>query len=286
MSIKVMIVDDSPFSRMMIGEALSEGGYEVVGEADSIDSLIETYNSCKPDIVTMDIAMPGADGFECSRELRINDPKAKIILCSSMKDEESETEAKRIGVSGYIQKPIDAENLIKIIKNIMSPDSLFEQLMARGLETFNEALAQSFIRMTKTPVTFKPIGNSDAPYISQGITTVIGIIGQSTGTMIMDLSAETADKIAEAILRRPAKNQGELLAMVSEFANIIAGIGCSMLNKKEKAFALRVSPPSLFHGNTAEIISPSVKIQKSLAETNFGSVFLGVGFKKGTMLWM
>ena len=286
MSIKVMVVDDSPFSRMMIREALSGAGYEVVGEADSLESLIETYNNCKPDVVTMDIAMPGADGFECSRELRLNDPKAKIILVSSMKDEESEAEAKRIGVSGYVQKPVDGETLIQVIKNVMSPDSLFEQLLERGLDTFKEALAQNVTRMAKTPVTFTPLENCNIPYMSQGITTVIGIIGQSTGSMIMDLSAQSAEKITEAMLRRPAKNREEVLAMVAELANIIAGIACSMLNKKDKAFALRVSPPSLFHGNTAEIVSPSVKIQRVLAETDFGSIFLGVGFKKGSKLWM
>lgn len=286
MSIKVMVMDDSPFSRMMISEALTENGYEVVGEADNLEALLETYAACKPDIVTMDIAMPGADGFECSRELRIHDPKAKIILVSSMKDEETEAEAKRIGVSGYVQKPVDAETLVKVITNIMSPDSLYEQLIERGLETFKEALAQNVTRMAKTPVNFTEIENLDEPYISQGITTVIGLIGQSTGSMIMDLSVESAEKIAEAILKRPAKSREEVLAMVSELANIIAGIACSMLNKKDKAFALRVSPPSLFHGNTSEIVSPSVKIHKSIAETDFGNIFLGVGFKKGSVLWM
>ncbi len=286
MSIKVMIVDDSPFSRMMITEALSDSGYEIVGEADSLESLIQTYNECKPDVVTMDIAMPGADGFECSRELRLHDPKAKIILCSSMKDEEMEAEAKRIGISGYIQKPVDGETLIKVIHHVMSPDSLYEQLLARGLDTFKEALSQNVTRMAKTPVAFKSVETTDAKYISQGITTVIGIIGQYSGSMIMDLSPDSAEKIAEALLRRPAKNQTELLAMVAELANIIAGIACSMLNKKDKAFALRVSPPSIFHGNMAEIVSPSVKIQHSIAETDLGSIYLGVGFKKGSTLWM
>lgn len=281
-----MVMDDSPFSRMMISEALTENGYEVVGEVDTLEDLLETYATCKPDLVTMDIAMPGADGFECSRELRMHDPKAKIILVSSMKDEETEAEAKRIGVSGYIQKPIDAETLVKVINNIMSPDSLYEKLMERGFDTFKEALAQNVTRMAKTPVAFTEMGITDDPYMSQGITTVIGIIGQSTGTMIMDLSIESAEKIAEAILRRPAKNRDEVLAMVSELANIIAGIACSMLNKKEKAFSLRVSPPSLFHGNTAEITSPSVKIHQFLAATDFGDIFLGVGFKKGSVLWM
>jgi len=286
MSVKVMIVDDSPFSRMMIVEALSDSGYEVVGEADSLESLIETYKSCQPDIVTMDIAMPGADGFECSRELRLLDPKAKIILCSSMKDEETEMEAKRIGISGYVQKPIDSENLINVIRKVLAPDTLYEQLLERGLETFKEALSQNVTRMAKIPVEFKNVELSDEKYMSQGITTVIGIIGQYSGSMIMDLSPESAEKIAESLLHRPTKNHEELLAMVAELANIIAGIACSMINKKEKAYALRVSPPSIFHGNTAEIVSPSVKIHNAVADTDLGSIYLGVGFKKGAALWM
>lgn len=271
---------------MMIVEALSDSGYEVVGEADSLESLLETYKSFQPDVVTMDIAMPGADGFECSRELRLLDPKAKIILCSSMKDEETEIEAKRIGVSGYVQKPIDGENLIRVIRNVLSPDTLYEELLIRGLETFKEALSQNVTRMAKVPVAFSSVEVSDEKYMSQGITTVIGIIGQYSGSMIMDLSPESAEKIAEALLRRPTKNHEELLAMVAELANIIAGIACSMLNKREKAYGLRVSPPSIFHGNTAEIVSPSVKIKHALADTELGSIYLGVGFKKGSPLWM
>ena len=286
MGIRVMVVDDSPFSRMIISEALTEKGYEVVGEADSLDVLLDTYDSCKPDIVTMDIAMPGADGFECSRALLLHDPKAKIIMSSSMKDEETEAEAKRIGVLGYVQKPVEAENLARVIQNVLAPDTLFTQLAALALDSFQEALAQNVTRMAKTTVSFSAPEAIDDPYTSRGITCVIGIIGQYTGTMMMDLSAESADKIAEAILRRPPKNKEEVIAMVAELANIIAGIACSMINKKEKSYSLRVSPPSMFHGNTAEIVSPSVKLQRCLAETDFGDIFLGVGFKKGAILWM
>jgi DNA-binding NarL/FixJ family response regulator len=286
MTVKIMIVDDSPFSRTLIAETLTDGGYEVVGEADSLEAALETYAAVKPDIVTMDIAMPENDGFEVSRALLRQDPKAKIILSSSMKDEETEMEAKRIGVCGYVQKPVEAENLYEVIRKVLSPDTLFQDLMARGLETFKEALAQNLTRMAKTPVTYLDDAEIEDPYKSKGVTTVIGIIGQYTGTMIMDLSSDVANKIAEAILRRPPKNDEEVLAMVAELANIIGGIACSMLNKKEKALGLRVSPPSIFHGNSAELVSPSVKIQKSLAETEYGEIFLGVGFKKGSTLWM
>jgi DNA-binding NarL/FixJ family response regulator len=105
MGIKVMLVDDSPFSRTILAATLEEMNCQIVGEADSLETLIQTYQECRPDIVMMDIAMPGADGFECTKALRLHDPAAKVIMCSSMKDEESEAEAKRVGAAGYIQKP-------------------------------------------------------------------------------------------------------------------------------------------------------------------------------------
>jgi DNA-binding NarL/FixJ family response regulator len=285
-TVKVMVVDDSPFSRTIIAEALSGEGYEVVGEADSLDELLDTYNKCKPDIVTMDIAMPGADGFECSKALKLAHPDAKIILVSSMKDEETEAEAKRIGVAGYVQKPVDADSLKTVITNILSPDALFNQLKQRGFETFKEALGQNITRMIKLPVEFDREQVSEHEYISQGITVVIGIIGRYSGSMILDMSVETGEKMAEAVLRRPPKSKDEVLAMVAELANIVGGIACSMLNKKEKSFGLRVSPPSLFHGTPAQVACPNLKIDGIYAQTDLGRIFLGIGFKKGSVLWM
>ncbi|MCE5287416.1 MAG: response regulator [Pelosinus sp.] len=285
-TVKVMVVDDSPFSRTIIAEALTGEGYEVVGEADCLDELMNTYNKLRPDIVTMDIAMPGADGFECSKALRLAYPDAKIILVSSMKDEETEAEARRIGVAGYVQKPVEGESLKTVITNILSPDSLFNQLKERGFETFKEALGQNITRMIKLPAEFEPDIVSDKEYLSQGITVVVGIIGRYSGSMILDMSAETAEKLAEAVLRRPPKNNDEVLAMAAELANIVGGIACSMMNKKDKSFGLRVSPPSLFHGTPAQVVCPNLKIEGVYAKTDLGRIFLGVGFKKGSILWM
>lgn len=286
MAVKIMIVDDSPFSRTLLADILSEGHYEVIAEADSLDTAVEMYNKKKPDIVTMDIAMPGHDGFEVSRALLHNDPNVKIILSSSMKDYETEIQAKRIGIAGYVQKPFEAAELFSVIDKVLSPDNLFEELLRTGLETFKEALSQNITKMAKSPLSFAENSSISEPYISKGITSIIGITGQYTGTMIMDLSTETSNNLTKAILHRTPKNSEEMLAVVSELANIIGGRACSMLNKKEKALGLRVSPPSMFHGELAELVSPSVKIEQSLAKTDYGDIFLGVGFKKGATLWM
>ena len=285
MSIRIMIVDDSSFSRAILADSLQQEGYEVVGEAECLESLVETYSQCKPDIVTMDIVMPGADGFECSKVLLAHDAMAKIILISSMKDEQTEAEARRIGVAGYVQKPVEAEVLRRVIAGVVSPDRLYEQLENWSIDVFQEALAQSITRMTKTITTFSERTWSDKE-VSQGITVVIGIIGHYSGSMIVDLSQETAEKMAEGILRRPAKNKEEIMAMAAEFANVVGGVACSMLNKKEQAFGLRVSPPSVFYGVQTKIVSPTIQLQGIYADNDFGRIYLGIGFKRGMVLWM
>jgi len=283
--IRMIIVDDSPFSRTILAEMLKENGIEVVGEADSLESAVEVYNNTKPDLVSMDIAMPGADGFECSRAILINDPNAKIIINSSMKDEETEAEARRIGIVGYVQKPVEEKVIMSIINNILAPDELFEKLQGLGIETFKEALSQNITSMTKEPVTLSCNECIHTEFTAHGITSVIGIIGQYTGNMILGLSMETAEKISKTLMRRDPRDKEEVLAMAAELANIIAGISCSMLNKKDRAFGLRVSPPSIFHGEVTQI-SPTIELQGCCVESTLGAIHLWVGFKKGHVLWM
>lgn len=285
MTIRVLIVDDSPFSRVILADSLQQEGCEVVGEADSIETLIGAYNQCKPDIVTMDIAMPGADGFECSRALLAHDPAAKIIMISSMKDAETEAEARQCGAVGYLQKPVDADVLKKVLAGVMSPDVLYDNLQTGCINAFKEALGQSITRMTKTTANITEAACLEKN-MSQGITVVIGIIGHYPGSMILDISRDAAEKMAEVILRRPAKGQDEIVAMAAEFANVVGGIACSMLNKQDKAFGLRVSPPSVFYGAQTEIASPGIRLHCLYSDSDFGRIHLGVGFKKGSVLWM
>ena len=283
--IRVMVVDDSPFSRTLLADVLIQGGCEVVGEAESIETLIQVYDECKPDLVTMDIAMPGADGFECTKTLRLHDPAAKVILVSSMKDEETEADARHAGAVGYVQKPVDEDVLLRVLRNVMSPDEMYANLQTWSREIFSEVLAQNITRMTKTTATINEQTDL-SKNLSQGITVVIGIIGRYPGSIVFDLTMEAAEKMAEIMLRRPAKSQAEVVSVAAEFANVVGGVACSMLNRKEKSFGLRVAPPSVFQGATNEISSPMLQMHGVEADTDFGRLSLSFGFKKGTVLWM
>ena len=284
--IRVMVVDDSAFSRNMMKELLEEGGCEFAGEADSLEQLLEIYQKCRPDIVTMDIAMPGADGFECSKALKLFDPAVRIVLVSSMKDEELIEEAKKIGILGYVQKPVEAGNLLRVIRNIVEPETACSGLDCTGIEAFKEAFADTLTRMTKTIVQFGAVKQMEKQYISRGIAVVIGISGAQSGSMILDLSEETGAEMARVILRREAKNREEILAMSAEFANVVGGIACSMLNKRDKSRSLRVAPPNVFYGAPTQVVSPSVVIHGVPVNTEYGEIYMGVGFKKESVLWM
>jgi len=93
--VKTLIVDDSPFQIAMLKDTLTENGFNVVGEAQSLEEVIEEVNRVKPNLVTMDMTIPGTDGFECTREIHKIDRNIKVIVISAMMDDELIKKANR-----------------------------------------------------------------------------------------------------------------------------------------------------------------------------------------------
>lgn len=284
--IKIVIVDDSSFSIAFIKNILEENGYEVVGEAGNLEEVKEVIREKKPTLVTMDMTLPGTDGLECTRAIHEIDETIKVIVVSSMMDEEIIKEARDNKVSAYIQKPVDADELITAINRVMASDELYELLQQEHFAVFKEGLMDGLNRMTKTSLTYKEEYASDKEYESDGMTIIIGIIGKFSGRMLIDLSKETSHNLATALLRREPKNTDELLAALGEFSNIVSGNACSILNRKNKALGLRVAPPSILHGDSLFISTPNFRTTTAIAETNFGDILLNVGFKRGEEKWI
>lgn len=279
--IKVVIVDDSSFSIAVIREILEENGFEVVGEAGSLEEVKAVVEEKKPSLVTMDMTLPGTDGLECTRAIHEIDKDIKVIVISSMMDDEIVKEAKKNKVSAYIQKPVDAEELITVINRVTASDELYVYLENENFIVFKEALMDCVNRMTKTLLTFKEDYVCGHELESKGMTIIIGIIGKFSGRVLIDLSKETANNLAKAILKKEPKSSDEMIAVMGEFTNIIAGSACSILNKKNKAFGLRVAPPSILHGESVCISLPDFNTKTATSETNFGEILLNVGFKRG-----
>jgi len=94
----VLVCDDAIFMRTMIGDILSQAGYEVVGEAETGTQAVEKYVSLKPDLVTMDIVMPDMGGIDAVREIVQHDPGARILMCSAMGQQALVVEAIQAGL--------------------------------------------------------------------------------------------------------------------------------------------------------------------------------------------
>lgn len=119
MSKNVLIADDAAFMRMMLKDILVKSGYTVVGEAKNGQEAIEQYQTCTPDLVTMDITMPQKDGIAALKEIMAANPGAKIIMCSAMGQQGMVIEAIQSGAKDFIVKPFKPERVIASIKKVI-----------------------------------------------------------------------------------------------------------------------------------------------------------------------
>lgn len=116
MAIKVLVVDDAAFMRMMVKDILSKNGYEVVGEAENGLKALERYQELKPDLVTMDITMPEMDGISAVKEIKKVDPNAKVIMCSAMGQQAMVIEAIQAGARDFIVKPFQPDRVLEAVR--------------------------------------------------------------------------------------------------------------------------------------------------------------------------
>ncbi|MHC1695459.1 MAG: response regulator [Eubacteriales bacterium] len=116
--IKVLIVDDAAFMRLAIKNVLEKNGFLVVGDAKNGQEGIEKFQSCDPDIVTMDITMPDMTGIEALKKIRSIDPKAKVVMVSAMGQEAMVKEAIINGAKSFIVKPYKEEHITQTLLKI------------------------------------------------------------------------------------------------------------------------------------------------------------------------
>ncbi|CVK17645.1 MULTISPECIES: response regulator [Sporomusa] len=116
MAIKVLVVDDAAFMRMMIKDILSKNGYDVVGEAENGLKALEKYQELKPDLTTMDITMPEMDGITAVKEIKKIDPSAKVIMCSAMGQQAMVIEAIQSGARDFIVKPFQPDRVLEAVR--------------------------------------------------------------------------------------------------------------------------------------------------------------------------
>lgn len=112
----IIVVDDSPFASKQIKDLVEENGYEVIGYAKSGEEGIKMYEELHPDIVILDIIMPGIDGIETAEILEKSDPDVTILMLSSLCDAGTLEEVRAIGVKYLIPKPWEDDVLLATLE--------------------------------------------------------------------------------------------------------------------------------------------------------------------------
>ncbi len=116
----VMIVDDSKLMRKKISDLVTSAGHSVVTQCERGDDALKSYHIFKPDLVTMDINMPGINGIEALEQIKKIDKNAKVLIISSESQELTILEGIHKGAIGFMVKPFSDERVLNSLKRILS----------------------------------------------------------------------------------------------------------------------------------------------------------------------
>jgi DNA-binding NarL/FixJ family response regulator len=134
---RVLIADDHGLFRFGLKAALrAAGGFEVVGEADTGERVVSMAAELSPEIVLMDIQMPGFNGIEATRRILEADPSVGVVVVTMFEDDDSVFAAMRAGARGYVLKEADAVEMIRVIRAVADGEAHFGSEIARKLRDF------------------------------------------------------------------------------------------------------------------------------------------------------
>ncbi len=132
---RVLIAEDEAIVRLDLREMLTEEGYDVVGEAGRGDEAIRLASELKPDLIIMDIKMPGLDGLSAAKQIQANE-KAAILILTAFSQRSLIDRARDAGALAYLVKPFQKEELLPAIEVALAR---FREIQA--LEEENATLA-------------------------------------------------------------------------------------------------------------------------------------------------
>jgi DNA-binding NarL/FixJ family response regulator len=137
----VLLVDDHEVVRLGLHSLLERHAtLQVVGEAGTVEEALRQVERHRPDVVVMDIRLPGRSGVEACREIRERYPETKVIMLTSYEEEDVLFEAIAAGASGYLLKQVGSEALVQAIETVGRGEALLDPAVtARVLNRVREA---------------------------------------------------------------------------------------------------------------------------------------------------
>jgi DNA-binding NarL/FixJ family response regulator len=130
---RVLIVDDHPLTRSALAALLSQHGFEVAGEAADGSEAVEAAVRLQPDIVLLDLSMPGLDGLGALPRLRAAAPDCEVVVLTASGTEENLLGAIRGGAAGYLLKSEPPERIVGFLRGVANGEAALSGTVARRL---------------------------------------------------------------------------------------------------------------------------------------------------------
>ena len=142
-SVRVLVVEDHPlFRKGVVALLAAEPDLEVAGTAGSGEEAVGRAADLRPDVVLMDLQLPGMSGIEATRVIAAADPDVRVLVLSLFEDEDSVFLALRAGARGYVLKDADEEELTGAIRAVARGEAIFSRAIAgRVLAFFSQSRA-------------------------------------------------------------------------------------------------------------------------------------------------
>lgn len=129
---KLILADDDPMILRALSTILGVAGFEVVATAERGEAAISAWHQYQPDLLLLDIRMPGLSGLEVAKQILDEDPEAKILLLTTFKDEEWLSEALALGCRGYLLKQ-NFGSIVPAIQAVAAGNHVFDQEVVASL---------------------------------------------------------------------------------------------------------------------------------------------------------
>ncbi len=191
---RAVVADDDAFARRTINDTLRAAGIAVVAEAADGAQAVELVRRHEPDVVVMDIVMPGVDGIAATRRIRAHRPDQVVILLTSAGTDELGVLGLRLGASGYLRKDVELQALPRAIVGALTGEAAISRRMAmRVIEQLRATAPGEGFRPVHSPLTARQWEVLDL--IGEGRTT-----DEIAATLVV--SSETVRSHVKNILRR------------------------------------------------------------------------------------
>ena len=166
--LRVMVVDDHPMWRDAVERDLQDAGYDVVAVAADGHQAMARFRAARPQVVVLDLQIPGPGGVEVTSDVLGHDPSARVLILSASGEHEDVLEAVKAGATGYLVKSASRKELLDAVRRVASGDTVFTPGLA-GL------VLGEYRRLSDAPPT---PDQGDTPRLTERETEVLRMVAK------------------------------------------------------------------------------------------------------------